>query len=135
MAYFNELAGRDPSRVLVTGCDLDCGQDVFRLAQELRKRQVERVNLALWTSAEIEKMDLPKVEILPPGKPVRGWVAVGVRSLRLGDVQHQTDPPGSFSWLDAYQPVGHAGATILIYCIPGCDIPGSDPAANDVCPH
>jgi len=30
IAYFNELAGRDPSRVLVTGCDLDCGQDLFR---------------------------------------------------------------------------------------------------------
>jgi hypothetical protein len=130
IAYFNELAGRDPSRVLVTGCDLDCGQDVFRLAQELRKRHVETVHLALWTSSEIEKMGLPNVEIVPPGKPVRGWVAVGVRSLRLGDVQHQTYPPGSFSWLDAYQPVGHAGATILIYCIPG-----SEPGVTEVCPR
>jgi Dolichyl-phosphate-mannose-protein mannosyltransferase len=135
MAYFNELAGRDPSRVLVTGCDLDCGQDVFRLARELRKKHVETIQLALWTSSEIEEMGLPKVEILQPGKLVRGWVAVGVRSLRLGDVQHQTYPPGSFSWLDAYQPVGHAGATILIYCIPGSDIPGSESRVMDVCPR
>jgi hypothetical protein len=25
IAYFNEFAGHDPSKVLVAGCDLDCG--------------------------------------------------------------------------------------------------------------
>jgi hypothetical protein len=35
ISYFNELAGSDPSRILVTGCDLDCGQDVLRLSAEL----------------------------------------------------------------------------------------------------
>ena len=35
ISYYNELAGRDPSKIYFTGCDLDCGQDVYRLAQEL----------------------------------------------------------------------------------------------------
>jgi hypothetical protein len=39
IAYFNERAGQDPSRGLVTGCDLDCGQDLFRLSQALRERR------------------------------------------------------------------------------------------------
>jgi 4-amino-4-deoxy-L-arabinose transferase-like glycosyltransferase len=42
ISYFNELAGHDPSRIMVTGCDLDCGQDVFRL---LRSSQLERFHM------------------------------------------------------------------------------------------
>ena len=38
IAYFNELASRDPSRILLVGCDLDCGQDLFRLSNALRER-------------------------------------------------------------------------------------------------
>ncbi len=40
IAYFNEFAGNDPSKILLQGCDLDCGQDVYRLASNLRTRQV-----------------------------------------------------------------------------------------------
>ena len=130
MAYFNEFAGSDPSRVLLTGCDLDCGQDVFRLAQELRKRQVTNVHLALWTSANLNQMGLPHFDVLEPAKPVTGWVAVGVRSLRLGEIEHETYPPGSLAWLDAYHPAGHAGATIFIYCIPDLKA-----AESNLCSH
>jgi len=54
IAYFNELAGPDPSRILVTGCDLDCGQDMYALTRELRSRGINRFTLAAWTSAELE---------------------------------------------------------------------------------
>jgi len=128
MTYFNELAGRDPSRVLLTGCDLDCGQDVARLGVELRKRNVEKVHVALWTSAELNKMGLAtQVEVLQPQERVSGWVAIGLRSLIMGDVQHVTYPAGSFSWLESYRPVAEAGSTIFIYCI------AATPAEN-VCP-
>ena len=43
IAYFNELAGPDPSRVLVTGCDLDCGQDLFRLSRALHERNTSQL--------------------------------------------------------------------------------------------
>jgi hypothetical protein len=118
IAYFNELAPRDPSKALLLGCDLDCGQDLFRLAEELRARGVSHVNIAVWSSADISQMGLPSFDVLKPSQKVSGWVAVSARSLRLGDVLHKTYPPGSFAWLDAYQPVAHVGKTIYLYYIP-----------------
>jgi hypothetical protein len=129
MAYFNELAGANPSRVLVTGCDLDCGQDVARLGVALRKRNVDKVHVALWTTAELDKMGLaPQVEVLQPQERATGWVAVGVRSLIMGDVGHVTYPAGSLDWLQDYRPVAKVGSTILLYCVPGAGT-----SANDVC--
>jgi hypothetical protein len=119
IAYFNELAPADPSKALVIGCDLDCGQDVFRLATELHKRQISHVGIAVWSSADITQIGLPEFTVLKPSEPVTGWVAVSARSVRVGDVLHKTYPPGSFDWLSAYQPVAHIGKTILLYHIPG----------------
>jgi len=118
LAYFNELAGKDPSKVLVAGCDLDCGQDLFGLAEELQRRQVSHVTLALWTSADVGKMDLPAFDVAQPFQPATGWFAISLRALRFGDLFHSTYPPGAFAWLDRYQPVARVGKTILLYHIP-----------------
>ena len=118
IAYFNELAGRDPSRVLVAGCDLDCGQDLFRLSQALHDRHISHLNLAVWSSADMSKMDLPAFEVPPPSQPVTGWLAISLRSLRFGDLFHTTYPPGSFAWLNGRQPVERVGKTILLYYFP-----------------
>jgi len=118
IAYFNEFAGDDPSRVLVAGCDLDCGQDIFRLARDLKARNVTSLNLAVWSSADMERMGLPHFGVLQPFRPVDGWVAVSARSIRFGDVLHATYPPGSFSWLEKYRPVTNVGRTISLYYIP-----------------
>jgi len=118
IAYFNELAGHDPSRILVGGCDLDCGQDVFRLSQELRAKHVSGANIALWTSADMTRVDLPIFTVPEPFQPVTGWFAISLRSLRMGDVFHTTNPPNSFAWLNRYQPVEQIGKTIRLYYIP-----------------
>jgi hypothetical protein len=118
IAYFNEFAGRDPSRVLVAGCDLDCGQDLFRLAQALRERKISHLNMAVWSSADMSRMNLPSFETPPAFQPVTGWVAISLRSLRMGDLFHDTYPPGAFAWLDSKQPVGQVGKTIRLYYIP-----------------
>jgi len=118
IAYFNELAGKDPSRVLVAGCDLDCGQDLFALSRELHQRHVSQATLALWTSADMSKMDMPQFEIAQPFHPVTGWFAISLRALRFGDLFHTTYPPDAFSWLSQYQPVAQVGKTILLYYIP-----------------
>ena len=118
IAYFNEFAAADPGRVLVAGCDLDCGQDVFRLAADLRARHVAHVSLALWSSADMGRMGLPSFDVLQPGQPATGWVAISERALRFGDVFHSQYPPGAFDWLAKYQPAGHVGKTILLYNIP-----------------
>lgn len=127
IAYFNPLAGKDPSKVLITGCDLDCGQDLYRLSDELRAQHVSHVNIAMWSSAELSYMGLPEVEVLPPFHPVQGWVAISARSLRFGDVFHKTYPPHAFDWLDQYQPKEQVGKTIRLYYIPP-DTPATDAA-------
>jgi hypothetical protein len=118
IAYFNESAGSDPSRVLVAGCDLDCGQDLFGLSRELSARHVSHVSVALWTSADMNKMALPEFDIPRPYQPVTGWFAISLRALRFGDLFHTTYPPDSFAWLSRYRPVTRVGKTILLYYIP-----------------
>jgi len=118
IAYFNEFAGRDPSRVLAAGCDLDCGQDMFRLSHVLQEKHISHFKIAVWSSADLSRMNLPAFETLPPFQPVTGWIAISLRSLRLGDVLHSTYPPGAFSWLAGKRPVEQIGKTILLYYIP-----------------
>jgi hypothetical protein len=106
------------SRSQPAGCDLDCGQDLFRLSQALHERHISHLNLAIWSSADMSQMSLPAFEILPPSQPVTGWVAISLRSLRLGDVFHASYPPDAFSWLTRRQPVDKIGKTIFLYYFP-----------------
>ncbi len=120
IAYFNQFAGRDPSRVLVAGCDLDCGQDLFRLSQALRERNITDFSLAMWTSADMtQPLGLPRsYQVLQPYQPTTGWVAISLRSMRFGDVFHHTYPPDSLRWIERYQPVEEIGKTILLFYVP-----------------
>lgn len=118
IAYFNELVGQNPSRVLLTGCDLDCGQDLFRLAAQLRGRRIAEVKIAMWSSADLTRMGLPRPEVLQPFRPSNGWIAISMRSLLLGHVFHEVYPPGAFDWLRQYRPVAEIGKTVLLYYIP-----------------
>lgn len=118
IAYFNEFAGKDPSKVMVAGCDLDCGQDLYALADELKARHVSHASLALWTSADMSKMGLPEFDVPQAYQPVTGWFAISLRALRFGDLFHTSYPPDAFAWLSRYQPVARVGKTILLYDIP-----------------
>ncbi len=117
IAYFNELVGSDPAEVLVAGCDLDCGQDVFRLSEELRARHVAHATLAMWTSADMSSMNLPPFDTLQPFHPVTGWVAISERAMRMGDSFHVAYPPEAFAWLRRYTPVKRVGQSIRLYYI------------------
>lgn len=118
ISYYNMMAGSDPSKVYFTGCDLDCGQDIYRLAEEVRKRNIPALSIAAWSSSDIYQMGLPKVELLKPYQPVAGWVAISIRSLRLAQTFHKTYPADAFSWLDRYKPVQEVGRTMFLYYIP-----------------
>ena len=61
-AYFNELAGQHPERILVDS-DLDDGQDLRRLADTLRARHVPVVWLAYAGSATVAEHGLPPVRL------------------------------------------------------------------------
>ncbi len=90
LAYFNEVAGRDPGRVLSLGCDFDCGQDLYALANELLARHVARFKLAIWTSADVDRSGLPPCDLPDSDGRAQGWVAISSRAFLCRSLP----PPG-----------------------------------------
>jgi len=121
LAYFNQFAGSDPSVVLVTGCDLDCGQDLNRLASELHNRYISDVELAIFSSADMERSGLPHHELPDPTTRPQGWIAVSARPLRTGSGIREVLPPNYFAFLEAYRPVANIGKSIRLYYVPAAD--------------
>jgi hypothetical protein len=114
LAYFNELVGRHPDRVLVVG-DLDWGQDLLRLANELHARKIDSVWLAYHGTAEPGRHNLPPWKNLQPCVRVTGWIAISEIALKIG----VGDPPyRAWAWLDAYEPMAMVGKSIRLYYVP-----------------
>ena len=123
LSYFNQLTFGEPQRI-VTGSDLDWGQDVKRLAAELKRRQVARVHLAVHTSADLRRDDLPPFETLNPGEPQTGWIAISE--------QMRAYYCAGYRWLAAYRPVARIGASIRLYHVPGPPPPSRPEAEHSV---
>ena len=123
IAYFNELAGKDPGDVLSLGCDFDCGQDLGALAHALRSRNVSRVTLAVWTSADVDRSGLPAYDVPAGDGKAQGWIAVSSRAFHVGDFLHQSVPPHTFDWLQNYKPVTDVGKTIKLYYVDPANFP------------
>ena len=120
LSYFNELAGARPEEIAVDS-DLDWGQDVPRLADELRARGIERVHLALFTTTNPDHFEWPAetieieegVEMAEGDRPT-GWVAASVFRIKaIRDV----------AWLDEHEPVARVGDSILLFDIPEASAP------------
>ncbi len=107
LPYFNE-AVTHPERVLVDS-DLDWGQDLRRLEWRAAEMKIPRLNLAYRGTADLAREPLPPFVVMPPWKPVTGWVAISA----LAKVH---DPKG-YAWLDAYRPVERIGKAIELYYI------------------
>ncbi|MGE0258411.1 MAG: ArnT family glycosyltransferase [Alphaproteobacteria bacterium] len=122
LTYFNRLALGEPQRI-VTGSDLDWGQDVKRLAEALRERHADRVSLAVHTSADLRRHSLPPFDTLYPGERATGWIAISE--------QMRAFYCAGYSWLDAYRPVARVGSSIRLYYVPGPPIPPSDPEERE----
>jgi hypothetical protein len=120
LAYFNEVAGSHPERILVDS-DLDWGQDMARLGAELQRRRVPYFHMACLYTGDDTRLGLPAWDGLEPYQPVTGWVAVSHTMLQnYGWMvsQQRNRPDLAFAWLDRYQPVGRVGKSILLYYIP-----------------
>jgi len=116
LAYFNELAGQHPERILIDS-DLDWGQDLFRLSAALRQRQIQEVAIAYEGSPELDlhQFGLPSFRILAPHQPTDGWIAISLKSLKTGGFGF---PDDSFWWLESYEPVCLVGRSIRLYYVP-----------------
>jgi hypothetical protein len=120
LAYFNELGGMHPERILVDS-DLDWGQDMARLAAELQRRRVPYFHMSCLYTGDDTRLGLPAWDGLEPYQPVTGWIAVSQTMLQnYGWMvsQQRGRKDLAFAWLDPYQPVGRVGKSILLYYIP-----------------
>jgi hypothetical protein len=114
LAYFNELAGAEPEKILVDS-DLDWGQDVKRLSQRLREIGAAEVYCAIFANGSFEKEHgFPPTYQALPAQPGPGWNAIGVSNwklLRLGAGGN----PRIRIWPDRARPVERIGKSILLY--------------------
>ena len=120
IAYFNEIAGSRPERILVDS-DLDWGQDMNLLVNELKRRHVQYLHMRCMYTGDDTRLGLPAWDGLETYQPVAGWVAVSFTMLKTyGWVaeQQQGRQENAFAWLDRYQPVARVGKSILLYYIP-----------------
>ena len=121
LAYFNELAGDRPERILADS-DLDWGQDTVRLARRLRQlgaNGVSYTTLNLLDDRLRAWPGFPPVKPINPLKPAEGWTAVGptlwlVRQYGLDHRYANLEP-----WFAYLKPVEKVGATYLYYVRPG----------------
>lgn len=121
LAYFNELAGRQPEGVLVDS-DLDWGQDLRRLKDTLATRGIDSVTTAYFGSAVPEMYGIPVRKKWKRDEPVHGWFVVSLTLRQRGDATLRrrvwTLYPDALSWLDAYEPEARIGKSLLLYRIP-----------------
>jgi hypothetical protein len=112
LAWFNELAGSHPDRILLDS-NLDWGQDLYRLSDALAARGVDSVALAYLGNADLSRHGLPPVRALSPDQPTAGWIAIS--QMWLKDVPGQGK---AYAWLRDREPVARVGRSILLYHLP-----------------
>jgi hypothetical protein len=114
LPWFNGLARR-PERIL-SDSNLDWGQDVQRLAEVARERELEPLTVLLFTSASREHLGLPAHTGLRFDRPLRGWFAVSETPIAIGRARS----PGFREWFDETtrdQPFERIGRSIRLYRI------------------
>jgi hypothetical protein len=108
LAYFNGAAGSRPELIL-NDSNLDWGQDLERLADELQKRGIEEISLAYFGDASPSKHGLKGVNNLPPDTSTTGWIAISSFKLHVRT---------GYEWLKTYTPEALVGRSIHLYYIP-----------------
>ncbi len=111
--YFNFLAGREPERMLVDS-DMDWGQDVNRVAAELRVRGVRHVAVALQGSADLSQHGFPSFNDLEYDEPTTGWIVISATQFAFGT---SAPPFDGYRWLQAFEPVAMISKTARLYYI------------------
>jgi Dolichyl-phosphate-mannose-protein mannosyltransferase len=130
LAYFNELAGAHPERIIVDS-DLDWGQDAKRAADRLRELGATEASLFITGDFEHDQ-SIGKWYGFPPLKPFQqfqpnpGWNVVSPTSVALAGGWHakSTLRFGGRSlvvapWYESIEPTEKAGALFLYYTPPG----------------
>jgi len=105
LAYFNELAGSQPEKILVDS-DLDWGQDQKRLAQRLKELGVTEVFYTPHIVGDIYREGFPRTFYINRDLPGPGWNAVSVTEWKEQRIA---------LWADKIPPLERVGKTILLW--------------------
>lgn len=109
LAYFNELAGSEPEKVLVDS-DLDWGQDLKRLAARLREIGATSVAFDRYIPGDPEReLGFPPIHPMNTYSPLVGWNAIGVSLWKETGVR---------KWPDLIKPRERVGKSILLWYFP-----------------
>lgn len=115
LPYFNETA-RHPEQI-ASDSNLDWGQDLFRLADVVRREHLQPIHVAYFGSAD-RLRHLPGSIDLGPGPCVTGWVAVSETHLAIGGPHHRGD---GFEWLAAIRRYRRIGKSIRLMHVERCN--------------
>jgi hypothetical protein len=113
LAYFNEVVRADNGEFGID-TDLDYGQDLWRLAEACKRRNIQSLWIAYHGTAELEQLAGIQTRPLPTDTREDGWIAVSMFKLKLGD----GNSFNGYSWLEALQPVERVGKSIRLYFVP-----------------
>lgn len=113
LPWMNAFAGRHPEHVLVDS-NFDWGQDVGRLARLCRREGISEIHTAVFTSANLDDLRMPRHLDLPSDAPVSGWCAISESSLQPALAQN----PVAWWWLTQGHEFRRVGKTIRLYRIP-----------------
>ncbi|HJU91076.1 MAG TPA: glycosyltransferase family 39 protein [Gemmatimonadaceae bacterium] len=111
---FNELGGRRPER-LVDDSNVDWGQDLLRLGDELRQRRIGDVTVAYYGTADPTQHLGASYHRLAPSQAATGWIAVSERYL-VGIVDGRIDD--GYLWLRKFNQARRIGRSIRLIYVP-----------------
>ena len=125
LAYFNELSGKEPEKILVDS-DLDWGQETKRLARRLRELGASHVALKLNEQMIHEALyNLGSVSALDASAPSAGWNVLSPTAWKhadTGPILTGTDAGSLMEalnrpkpWYERVSPTERVGALLLYY--------------------
>jgi hypothetical protein len=121
LAYFNEIAGKQPERFLVDS-DLDWGQDMKRLAVRMHQLDVKELAFDPFNGAYIEELQaagqFPPIKPLDPLAPSHGWSAASITMLKLWRIGTRGSNPPVEIWTDRLPPTERVGKGVLLWYVP-----------------
>lgn len=117
LAYFNEIAGDRPERIIVDS-DLDWGQDMKRLSARLHEVGATEVAFDPFIIAHLEAVHgFPPIKQLDPREPLPGWNAVSLTMLKLDRLGWKGHPE-LIPWPELVPQQERVGKGVLLYYFP-----------------
>jgi len=122
LAYFNELVGDQPEKVLADS-DLDWGQDMKRLGKRLQELGAREVTFGRFIVAHFEEvLGFPPVRPGSPVEPSPGWNAVSITVWKVARLGLYNEHPEVRLWPDVWKPTERVGKGTLLYYVPPANL-------------